>query len=242
MLKKTHDKDVRNQDNSSMTRKKFLTQSMLSFFGLSSLAALGPNFHTKEPNIITKDDSSNLIRTISYNIFNGAIGYKDINGRELSEEEKYNLLRKARNMGQIPKRMAFQLALYNPDIINFSESAKESTIAKMAKELNMKNYAHFPGGKDGKGGFPGSILTNYEIVNSKNRPFVDKENNNPEKLFTRHWGKARLCLPNGEKITIHSAHLWPFGKDKDREIRLAEIEELLKSIHHDISNNTKSVL
>lgn len=225
---------------SSITRKAFLKQSGISLLGLSLIPSLGLGFTEKEHQLIKKDHSDNTLWTIQYNVFNGCIGYKDINGRELPDDEKYDLVRAARNMGQIPRRIVLQLALYKPDIITFSEAPDEKTIAEMAGWLNM-SYAYFPGAKDGKGHYPGSILTNYEIVSSENRPFVDKVNN-AEKLFTRHWGKAKLRLTNGEMMTVHTTHLWPFTKNGGQAIRLEEISQLLKSIHYDIDHDTKSVL
>ncbi len=133
-----------------------------------------------------------------------------------------------------------ELALYKPDIINFTESPGEVVVAEMAKMLNF-NYTFFPGGKDGKGGFPGSILTSLKIVNSQNRPFTD--NSNPEELFTGHWGKALLRLPNNKTVSVHTAHLWPFKKEEnDTRIRMNEIDTLLLSIKHDLDNNADSIL
>lgn len=230
----------KDKSKSSITRKAFLKNSAISLLGLSFIPTLCFSFSDKHSPIVRKDDSDNILRTIQYNVFNGCIGYKDINGRELPDDEKYDLVRAARNLGQVPRRVVLQLALYSPNIITFSEAPNEKTIAEMAKWLNM-NYAYFPGAKDGKGHYPGSILTNYEIVSSEDRPFVDK-NDNSEKLFTRHWGKAKLRLTNGEMITVHSTHLWPFTKNGGQAIRLEEIDQLLKSIHYDLEHNTKSVL
>lgn len=231
-----------------MNRKTFLKKSSLSIFGLSTLPSITANAIS---NKLTEVDTASIkkdktplrtIRTLTYNIFNGGIGYKGINGHELPEGEESTLVRTARDMGQIPKRIMLELALYEPHIINFTESAKEFVVANMAKSINY-NYVFFPGAKNEMGGFPGSILTPFEIVYSENRPFVSGETEKSDELFTRHWGKAIIRLPNGELITVHSAHLWPFKKVKrDTEIRLAEIEELLKSIDYDLKHNTKSVL
>lgn len=228
-----------------MNRKTFLNKSSLSLLGLSTFPSIVVNSIRNEfsnKNVSFKKPDKTSIRTLTYNIFNGGIGYKGINGLELPEGEESVLVKTARDMGQIPKRIMLELALYEPHIINFSESAKEFVVANMAKSINY-NYVHFPGAKNGLGGFPGSILTPFEVIYSENRPFVNKETNNTDKLFTRHWGKAIIRFPNGELITVHSAHLWPFKKEeKDTEIRLAEIEELLKSIDYDLEHNTKSVL
>ena len=134
-----------------------------------------------------------------------------------------------------------ELALYQPNIINFSESPDEEVVAAMAKMLNL-NYAFFPSAKGGVGHHPGSILTNYEIISSETRPFLNKNRSDPKELFTRHWGKAKLRLPNRKTVIVHSAHLWPFKKEpNDTEIRLKEIKEMLQSIKYDLKN-TDSVL
>ncbi len=227
------------------TRKSFLRQSALSFLGLSLLSstkaawaeqALGSAVANGTPGTDAK-----TIRSVSYNIFNGCIGYKGINGRNLPPGEQSTLIKAARDLGQVPTRIMHELALYRPNIINFSEGPDEKTVAKMAKILDM-SYAFFPGGKDGSGKFPGAILTNFEILSAETRPFADK-NGNLEELFTRHWGKAKLRLPNGKSIVVHSAHLWPFAKEEnDTRIRLDEIAAIQAAIAHDAAGDADSVL
>lgn len=179
-----------------------------------------------------------MIRSISYNVFGGK-GYKGINGHELPPGEDSILVKAAREMGQIPKRIALELALYRPNIINFSESPREDVVAAIAETLNC-DYVFFPGGNSG---CPGSILTNYEIISSENEPLIHQDGNHSKKLFTRHWGKAKLRLPDGKNLTVHSAHLRPFRKSPDdTEIRLAEIKEILDAVQDDIANGSDSVL
>ena len=231
----------------AVTRKTFLKQSSLSLLGLSLLpfgaSSLGVNDEQAGYSGRNSDGSNEKrLRSITYNVFNGCIGYKGINGRELPPGDDSILVKTARDMGQIPKRIMLELALYQPNIINFSESPNEGVVAEMAKMLNL-NYAFFPGAKNGEGHFPGSILTTYEIVSSETRPFVNKSRNDPQELFTRHWGKAKLRLPNGKNIIVHSAHLWPFKKEEnDTRIRLNEIKELVAAIKHDLANNSDTVL
>ena len=227
------------QIRSAIPRKTFLKQSSLSVLGLSLFGGSLPyknNVVTGSNSKENNDNNEKTIRLIAYNIFNGCIGYKGINGRELPPGKNSDLVKAARDMGQISQRIMLELALYKPNIINFSEGPKEDVVAKMAKMLNL-NYAYFPGG------FPGAILTTYEIISSENRPFQNKNRNNPKELFTRHWGKAKLRLPNGKAITVHSAHLWPFKKeDNDTRLRLSEIKELIASIKYDLANGSDSVL
>ncbi|MBX3257704.1 MAG: endonuclease/exonuclease/phosphatase family protein [Chitinophagaceae bacterium] len=224
-----------------VTRKAFLKQSSLSLLGLgllpfdvSSLYAGNSQAGRAEKENGGSDEKR--VRSITYNIFNGCIGYKGINGRELPPGENSDLVKAARDMGQIPQRIMLELALYKPNIINFSEGPGEEVVAKMAKMLDL-NYAYFPGG------FPGAVLTTYEIISAENRPFQNKDRNDPKELFTRHWGKAKLRLPDGKVITVHSAHLWPFTKEEnDTRLRLAEIKEIIASVKYDLANGSDSVL
>jgi endonuclease/exonuclease/phosphatase family metal-dependent hydrolase len=244
-------KKDKGKPDSEITRKTFLKQSTFSLLGLSILPSLSINHQDKQRDVISDNKNSNdysILRTIEYNVFNGAIGYKGINSSKLPPGDNSMLIKEARHMEQIPRRIKLQLALYKPNIISFCEAPIEDIVAEIAGKLNM-SYAYFPSVKNGyrkypqnsRYSWPGGILTRYEIVNSENRPFVNKKNNNPKKLFTRHWGKVELRLPNGDLITVHSAHLWPYGK-KGRKIRLKEIGELLKSIHFDLNHNSKSVI
>ena len=149
----------------------------------------------------------------------------------------YNVLKftgwPAENMpdkSQMPKLMAEELTKYSPDIINFSESPDESVVRSVADLLNM-NYAFLPSG----GNWPGAVLTRFEIVNSENAPLINKPR--PEDLFTRHWGKVVIELPNKELISVHSAHLYPHDNPVSAEIRQREIAEIIKSMESDIQSN-----
>lgn len=217
------------------TRKAFLKQSALSLISLSLLSSW--------KTVPYSDAGSNgkTIRSISYNVFNGCIGYKGINGHDLPPGDQSTLVKTARDLGQFPARIMQELALYQPDIINFSESPGEETVAEMAKMLGM-NYAFFPGGKNGKGKFPGAILSHFEIRSSETRPFATKDED-LEELFTRHWGKAELRLPDGKSVIVHSAHLWPFAKEEnDTRIRLEEISAMLAAIEHDSAGDADYIL
>ena len=229
-------------NSNSVSRKSFLKQSLFTALGLGLSGSSFANgvVNLVAPNAETEDE--NKLRSISYNVFNGCIGYKGINSHALPEGDISDLIKAARHLKQIPQRIMLELALYQPNIINFSEGPSEKVLAEMANMIGY-NYAFFPGGLDGKGKFPGGVLTNYEIVSSENRPFVNKEKNNLKELFTRHWGKATLRTPNGKTIVVHSAHLWPFKKsEEDTQIRMEEIKHLHLAINEDLKQKNTSVL
>lgn len=228
------------------SRKIFLKQAALSIASLSAFAALGRDFDRGNAELLKDGHPINnyknkLLRTIQFNVFNGGVGYKKGIKRGLSEEASY-LIRKVQEMNQITDRIVLQLELYQPNIISFSEApTKENTVVEMAKRINM-NYAYFAGDENGESKWPGCILTNYELFSSENRPFINKDSKSTKGLFTRHWGKAKLRLDDGSFLTVHSVHLYPTTEEGAREIRLAEIEELLKSINYDLDHGSKSVL
>src|SRR5699024_3782214 len=180
-------------------------------------------------------------RSISYNVFNGCIGYLGINGKALTQNARSSILSLARDMEQIPRRMMLELNLYQPNLINFSESADEATVSKMAGYSNLA-YAFFPGGKNGEGNFPGTIFTDYKILESRTSPFTDKQKDE-EDHFNRLWVRALNELQDESVISVHSAHLWPFKREpKYTDIRMREIEEMIQSIEFDLKNEADSVL
>lgn len=132
----------------------------------------------------------------------------------------------------MPDRLANELALYEPDIINFSESPPEAVVKQIAKRLRM-NYVFFPSG----GNWPGALLSRYEIVASKNVPLLEGER--PKPLFTRHWGRATIKVPRAGSLIVHSAHLHPGG---DPTIRLQEIPRMLESMKADIDAKRSMLL
>lgn len=79
--------------------------------------------------------------------------------------------------GAEPRRLADELALYDPDIINFSESPDEPVVEEVGERLGMK-YVYFPSGQN----WLGALLTRFEIVGSKNCPVVGDER--AKRLFT----------------------------------------------------------
>ncbi len=153
------------------------------------------------------------LRTITYNVL-ACKGYPEVDANE-------TLLARAQN--QMATRIALELALYEPDIVSFQESPSEKVVASIAKQMGMR-YVYFPGGWQGSldwpGGFPGTIITRFNITESENCPLIRGQR--PEKLFTRHWGRAVLQTDT-EELAFFSAHLHPSKKD----IRALEVTEML---------------
>lgn len=133
--------------------------------------------------------------------------------------------------GQMARRLAMELALYDPDIINFSESPSEAIAKEIAGYLGM-NHVRFPSG----GSWPGTLLSKFEISESENVPLGSER---PKDLFTRHWGRGTLKLPNGESLIVHSAHLYPGA---DPAIRLQEVRAMLASMKDDLASGRSMLL
>lgn len=91
--------------------------------------------------------------------------------------------------------MAQELSLYDPDIVAFSESPDEEVMQEIARLMGL-HHVRFPSGRH----WPGVVLSRYPIVESKNVPLLQGER--PKALFTRHWGRAVIQLPNGEEVVI----------------------------------------
>ncbi|MCG6156820.1 endonuclease/exonuclease/phosphatase family protein [Rubinisphaera margarita] len=141
------------------------------------------------------------------------------------------LAKRAVNQGQMARRLAMELALYEPDIINFSESPSEEITKEIAGYLGM-NHVRFPSG----GNWPGTLLSKFEITESANAPLGYER---PKDLFTRHWGRGVVQLPDGEPLIVHSAHLYPVA---DPTVRLKEIPAMLKSMKPDLDAGRSMLL
>jgi endonuclease/exonuclease/phosphatase family metal-dependent hydrolase len=166
------------------------------------------------------DQKSKPLRVIAYNVY-GCTGWP--RDRPLAQ--------KAVEKGQMAKRLAMELALHEPDIVNFSESPSEAVAEEVAEHLGM-NHVRFPSG----GNWPGTLLSRYEILDSENVPLGHER---PEELFTRHWGRATVKLPNGNPLIVHSAHLYP---GSDPSVRLKEIPAMLRSMKADLEANRSMLL
>lgn len=124
-----------------------------------------------------------------------------------------------------------ELALYDPDIINFSESPTEAIAKEVAEHLGM-HHVRFPSG----GNWPGTLLSRFEITGAENVPLGHER---PKELFTRHWGKGTIQLPNGEPLVVHSAHLFPGA---DPAIRLKEVRAMLAAMKPDLESGRSMLL
>lgn len=176
--------------------------------GLSAVVTK-PRAHCQEQG---QEPTKHSLRVLTYNIYAGK-GWPSDRARA----------KQAVAAGQMPQRLALELALHKPDIINFSESPSEEFTQEVAKLLGM-NHVRFPSG----GNWPGTLLSRFEIIDSQNVP-LDGER--PQELFTRHWGRATIKLPTGEPLVVHSAHLFPVA---DPTIRLIEIAAMLASMKADL--------
>ena len=158
------------------------------------------------------DPAARTLRVIAYNVY-ACQGWP----------ENRPSARQVVAKGQMARRLAMELALYDPDIINFSESPSDAITQEIAGYLGM-NSVRFPSG----GNWPGTLISRYEITQSQNVPLGSER---PPELFTRHWGRATIQLPGGESLIVHSAHLYPVA---DPKVRLQEIKAMLKSMQDDL--------
>ena len=129
------------------------------------------------------------------------------------------------------KRLAMELALHDPDIINFSESPSEKLTKEVAELLGM-NHIRFPSG----GNWPGTLLSKFEITDSQNAPMKGER---PKELFTRHWGRATVKLQGEDPLIVHSAHLYPTA---DPAARLREIRAMIESMKPDLDSGKSMLL
>lgn len=183
-------------------------------------AAVAAGLSTARTTIFAADEKSKQLRVIAYNVF-GCTGWP----------HQRNLAKQAVAKGQMAKRLAMELALYDPDIINFSESPREELTKEVAELLGM-NHVRFPSG----GNWPGTLLSKFEFTESQNAPIKGQR---PKELFTRHWGRATVKLPSGDPLIVHSAHLYPTA---DPTIRLREVKAMLAAMKSDLDAGKSMLL
>lgn len=202
----------RNSSKITSNRRNLLKQATVA--GLA-MAATGPR------GLAAAEPEDRSLRVIAYNVYNCTGWPKD-----------RALAKRATVAGQMPDRFAMELALYQPDIINFSESPDEAVVKQIAERLEM-NYVRFPSG----GNWPGTLLSRYEIEAPHNVPLDSGER--PKDLFTRHWGQATIRLPGFGPLVVHSAHLYPGA---DPAVRLREIPAMLESMRADLDAGRSMLL
>ncbi|XZE56948.1 endonuclease/exonuclease/phosphatase family protein [Planctomycetaceae bacterium SH139] len=170
--------------------------------------------------LFATEGKADLLRVIAYNIY-GLSGWP----------RQKKLAQKAVSESQMAKRLAMELALHEPDIINFSESPNEALTKQVAELLGM-NHVRFPSG----GNWPGTLLSKFEIAESQNAP---TNGDHPKELFTRHWGRAIINLPNASPLIVHVAHLHPAA---DPTNRLKEIRAMIESMKLDFDSGSSMIL
>jgi len=183
------------------------------FLGLSAAGVLSLNYRAGAA------EKENTFRTISYNVL-AFRGYANTGaGRRRIEE------RRARH----PELTGKALAVFSPDIVTLQEGPSEENVARFAETLGMR-YAYFPGGWKGDekypGGFPGAIVTRFEIGETQNRPSAGAPHD--EALFTRHLGRAKLATPFGP-LHVVSAHFHA-SEHKTRMREAAAIIDLINML------------
>lgn len=205
-----------------MDRRQFFASS--SFFALTGLA-MGARAGTDPAPAAAPPGG---LRTISYNVL-------ACRGFPKTRANKERLDRAGEGMAA---RFALELSLYAPGIVTFQESPFAEKVARIAGQMGM-NYVFFPGGWEGDsnwpGGFPGTVMTRFAIVEHENCPLASGKR--PEDLFTRHWGRAVIKTDN-EELSLYSAHLHP----NDKGIREQEITQILKVLEPDLKSGRSLLL
>lgn len=192
----------------TLSRRQFCAALAAAGLSAATIPAIGDDKPTRQ------------LRVIAYNIY-VAKGWPD--NRPLAQ--------KAVQKKQMARRLANELALYEPDLINFSESPSEAITKEIAEYLGM-NHVRFPSG----GSWPGTLLSKFQITDSANVPLGYER---PKELFTRHWGMGTIELPGGESLVVHSAHLHPAP---DPTIRLKEVRAMLAAIKADLAAGRSMLL
>lgn len=168
----------------------------------------------------TNHKPSQPLRVIAYNIYGGRFWPEKRRRAKLAVADK-----------QVARRIAMELALYQPDIVNFSESSREGLTKAIAADLGMKSV-FFPSGEY----YPGTLLSQFDIAEHENVPLGYER---PKNLFTRHWGRGVISLPSGESLVVHSAHLFP---GRDPSTRLKEIKAMLEAMKPDLDAGRSMLL
>lgn len=186
----------------TIKRRLFLKLAGAGLLGLGTRAIAG--------------EEKEILRTVSYNV----LAFRGFPETDVTRS------RLEASCGTHPELTAEALKAFAPDLVTLQEAPPEELVARFAASLGM-GYAYFPGGWKGDktypGGFPGAIVTRFDIVSSENRPSAGKAHD--ETLFTRHLGRAELSTPFG-RLHVVSAH---FHAQK-QEIRMLEAAAIIALI------------
>lgn len=186
-------------------------RQLLGFLGTGLLCRFVPGAAAAAATTQRKTQPEKALTTIAYNVLKCTGWHPKRAAKRLGDVEY-----------QIPERLALELAIYSPDVVNFSEAPAERIVRRIAERLRMR-YVYFPSGED----WPGAILTRYDVIEHRNCPLV--KGPRPKALFTRHWGRADLKTPFG-RLVVHSAHLHP----SNPAIQKREASEIVKAIEPDV--------
>jgi len=182
------------------------------FLGLAAAGVLGSLSGARAAD----EGQKGTWRTVSYNVlgFRGHPSLESTRERIKARRERH------------PELTAEALAAFSPDIVTLQEGPPEERVARFAEALGMR-YAYFPSGWAGKppylGGYPGAVITRFDIEESESRPSAGKPHD--ETLFSRHLGRAKLATPFGP-LHVISAHLHA-SEHETRMREAAAIIELL---------------
>ena len=194
-----------------MQRRSFLSKSSIGTLG----AILGAN--SIQSNSLQWFPEKKII-TISYNVY-------QFKGYPETDDTRF-ILKDIRP--QMAKRIALELSLYKPHIVTFQEAPAEEEVGIVAEQMGM-NYVYF------EGGFPGAVLSKFDILSFKNCPLVSIGDRGD--LFSRHWGMATLQSKE-EEIKLYSIHMHP----SNDEIRSREQDEILKVIEKDLNDDKQVII
>lgn len=143
-------------------------------------------------------------------------------------------LRQAVEQGQMPQTIARKLGEYRPDIVCLAESPRDPKLTEELAQWLELQHARFPGA----GNWPGTILSRFDMKNPQVAPIVGGVR--PKDLFTRHWGRVELNLPEEDPLILHTLHLMPGGKNQS--IRLREIDAVLENLKPDLRDSRSIIV
>lgn len=202
---------------------------MLFSAALLSLVCLTP----QQPEAKTEPSATRPLRVITYNVHAwGPVAPTDEGRRRIGQ---------MRSRGQLLRRLALELQLFDPDVIALQEAHSEAKVKELAALLEM-DYAYFPGGWKGKGweeGISGAILSRAKIIEREDRPSIDPAIKK-DKLFSRCLGRA-VIAHGGEEIAVFCAHMLPNWKNTTH-IREAEIGALSVAAKKDLAKGRSVIV